>query len=52
MRACATMPTFGLTQKQAAALCGVEETTVQRWEGGQTKKVRGIYLDRLREAEA
>lgn len=40
---------LGLSQVRAAAICGVDETTVQRWEGGQTKRVRGLYLERLRE---
>lgn len=40
---------FGLTQKAAADLCGVDETTVQNWEGGRTLKVRRIYLEKLRE---
>ena len=41
---------FGLTQKAAADLCGVDETTVQRWEGGKTLKVRRVYLEKLRGA--
>jgi transcriptional regulator with XRE-family HTH domain len=41
---------FGFTQKRAADLLGVDETTVQRWESGQTKRVRRLYLDKLRES--
>lgn len=41
---------FDLSQKEAAALVGVDETTVQRWEGGQTKRVRRLYLEKLSES--
>jgi DNA-binding transcriptional regulator YiaG len=41
---------LGLTQVQAADILGVDETTVQRWESGETKKVRRLYLDKLRES--
>jgi len=34
----------GLTQKQAAAICEVHETTWQLWERGITKKVRWRLL--------
>lgn len=37
-----------VTQKRAAAIVGVDEKTVQKWEGGQIKKVRRLYLDKLR----
>jgi DNA-binding transcriptional regulator YiaG len=40
---------FKLSQVRAAEIVGVDETTVQKWEGGQTKKVRRIYLEKLRE---
>jgi DNA-binding XRE family transcriptional regulator len=38
-----------LTQVQAANLCGVDETTVQRWEAGVVKRVRRVYLEKLRD---
>jgi transcriptional regulator with XRE-family HTH domain len=41
---------LGLTQVQAADMLGVDETTVQRWESGDTKKVRRLYLDKLRDS--
>lgn len=41
-----------LTQIQAADILGVDETTVQRWESGETKRVRRLYLDKLRESAA
>jgi DNA-binding XRE family transcriptional regulator len=38
----------GLTQKEAAAICSVDERTYQRWELGE-RKVRSIYLSWLRQ---
>lgn len=37
----------GLTQKDAAALCGVDERTYQRWELGEVKRLRAVYLEQL-----
>ena len=37
----------GLTQKEAAALCGVDERTYQRWELGEVKRLRSVYLERI-----
>jgi len=42
----------GLSQLAAADWCGVDETTVQRWEAGITKKIRRGFLDRLLEHPA
>jgi DNA-binding Xre family transcriptional regulator len=36
-----------MSQKRAAAICEVDERTYQRWESGETKKVRGVYLERM-----
>lgn len=35
----------GLTQKEAAAVCEVDERTYQRWESGETTRIRAVYLD-------
>jgi transcriptional regulator with XRE-family HTH domain len=38
---------LGLTQEEAAGICGVDLRTYQRWELGETK-ARSVYVDRLR----
>jgi DNA-binding transcriptional regulator YiaG len=38
---------FDLSQKEAGQILGVDETTIQRWESGETKKIRRAQLDRL-----
>jgi DNA-binding transcriptional regulator YiaG len=38
----------GLTQKEAATICSVDERTYQRWELGE-RKIRSIYLSWLRQ---
>lgn len=38
----------GLTQAQASRALGVDPRTLQRWEGGEVKRVRRVYLDTLR----
>lgn len=40
---------FKFRQIDVATILGVDETTVQRWEGGQTKRVRRVYLEKLRD---
>lgn len=38
---------LGLTQQEAAAVCGVDERTYQRWELGEAR-VRRVYVEKLR----
>jgi transcriptional regulator with XRE-family HTH domain len=40
----------GLTLKEAAELCGVHWTSVQKWELGKVERIRRAYLDRLAKA--
>jgi transcriptional regulator with XRE-family HTH domain len=40
----------GLTQKQAAEICGVDVRTFQRWEHGVTAKVRPVFFEELQRA--
>jgi DNA-binding XRE family transcriptional regulator len=42
----------GLTQVEAARLCEVGARTYHRWEAGGLKRIRSVFLDRLRDAAA
>ena len=39
----------GLSQKEAAELCGVHERTYQSWEAGEITRLRLAYLNLIRQ---
>ena len=42
----------GLTQEQARIVCdGVDIRTYQRWESGETKRVRSSYVEKVCKAK-